>query len=170
MTGSALAPRRSADQRNHRLPVCAPVTRCYLCLTPIGGSCTGGTSGITCDRAASFFSNARRESPMHDNTWLPSAVKRTLTVATLAPLILMIVPGTSSAESTQEATAAVPGITIAGMSITTLAWLLVGLAFLAGGLIAASKSGRRASGALLPGSQLVSSADTGELGRPVLVA
>lgn len=81
---------------------------------------------------------------MHRHTLLRSALKRTLKVAILACSTLMVVTGTSLAAPDPEAAAtpASHALTIAGMSVMTLAWVVVGIAFLAGGLVAASKSGK----------------------------
>ena len=147
-----------------------PVTRCYLCCTPIGGSCTGGTSGITCANELYRPSSARRGSPMHHNTLLRSVLKRTLTVTTLAALTLTAFAATSAAAPVQDATSAARGPTLVGMSMTTFVWMLFGIAVVTGGLIAASRSGRRVSPAAdaLPSAPFVAVAETTDLGRTAL--
>ncbi len=103
---------------------------------------------------------------MHHNTLLRSVLKRTLTVTTLAASTLTVFAATSAAAPVQDATSAARGTTLVGMSMTTFVWLLFGVAVLTGGLIAASRSGRRVSpAAALPSAPFVAAAETTDLGR-----
>lgn len=107
---------------------------------------------------------------MHQNTLLRSVLKRTLTVTTLAALTLTVFAATSAAAPVQDATSAARGTTLVGMSMTTFVWMLFGIAVLTGGLIAASRSGRRVSPAAdaLPPAPFVAVAETTDLGRTAL--
>lgn len=102
---------------------------------------------------------------MLDLVLLRSVLKRTLTVAALAALTLTVCAATSAAAPVQDATAAVPGTTLVGMSTTTFVWLLFGVAVLIGGLIAASRSGRRVPPAAASSAAFMADEETAEFGR-----
>lgn len=94
-----------------------------------------------------------------------SASKRILTVTSLVGLISATSVGVSSAES--SAIAAVPSApSIAGMSVATFAWVLIGLVLVMVGLVAATKTGKRTARALAAQPSNSESTDTDQAERP----